>query len=31
MRNVSDKSFTGIQTTHFMFSNIFTKIVSFMR
>ena len=30
-RNVSNKRFTGIQNTHFMFNNIFTKIVSFMR
>jgi len=31
MRNVSDKSCREIQNTHFIFSNVFTKIVPFMR
>jgi len=31
MRNVSDKSCGENQNTHFMFSNLFSKIVSFMR
>jgi len=31
MRNVSDKSCTEYQNTHFMFSNLFPKIVPFMR
>ena len=31
MRNVSDKSCRGNHNTHFMFSNLFLKIVSFMR
>jgi hypothetical protein len=31
MRNVSDKSCTEKQNTHFVFSNFFTKIAPFMR
>ena len=31
MRNVSDKSCTENQNTHFVFSNFFPKIVPFMR
>ena len=31
MRNISDKSCTGNQNTHFVFSNFFSKIVPFMR
>jgi hypothetical protein len=31
MRNVSDKSCTENQNTHFMFSNVFPKIVPFVR
>jgi len=31
MRNISDKSCRGNQNTHFMSSNVFLKIVSFMR
>jgi hypothetical protein len=31
MRNVSDKSCRENQNTHFMFSNVFPKIVPFMR
>jgi len=31
MKNVSDKSYREIQNTHFVFSNIFPKIVPFMR
>jgi len=31
MRNVSDKRCTENQNTHFVFSNIFPKIVPFMR
>jgi len=31
MRNVSDKSCGGNQTTHFMFNNFFSKIMLFMR
>ena len=31
MRNVSDKSCTENQNTHFVFSNFFSKIVPFMR
>ena len=31
MRNVSDKSCRENQNTHFVFSNIFTKIVPFVR
>jgi len=30
-RNVSDKSCTENQNTHFMFNNVFPKIVPFMR
>jgi hypothetical protein len=30
MRNVSDKSCTENQNTHFVFSNFFTKIVAFL-
>jgi len=31
MRNVSDKSCTENQNTHFVFSNFFFEIVPFMR
>jgi hypothetical protein len=31
MRNVSDKSYTQNQNTHFIFSNNFPKVVPFMR
>jgi hypothetical protein len=31
MRNVTDKSCRGNQNTHFLFGNVFPKIVSFMR
>jgi len=31
MRNVSDKSCTENQNTHFMFNNFFSKILLFMR
>jgi len=31
MKNVSDKTFTENQNTHFVFSNLFSKIVLFMR
>jgi len=31
MRNVSDKSCTENQNTHFVFGNFFSKIVPFMR
>jgi len=31
IRNVSDKICLEIQNRHFMFSNFFSKIVSFMR
>jgi len=31
MRNVSDKSYTENQKTHFVFSNFFYKIVPFVR
>jgi len=31
MRNISDKSYTENQNTHFVFSDFFSKIVPFMR
>jgi len=31
MRNESDKSYREEQNTHFVFSNLFPKIVPFMR
>ena len=31
MRNVADKSCTENRNTHFMFNNIFPKIIPFMR
>jgi len=31
MRNYSDKSCTENQNTHFMFNNVYPKIVPFMR
>jgi len=31
MRNISDKSCKENQKTHFMFNNLFLKIVPFMR
>jgi len=31
MRNASDKSCRENQSTHFMFNNVFPKIVLFMR
>jgi len=31
MKNVSDKRFRENQNTHFIFNNLFSKIVSFMR
>jgi hypothetical protein len=31
MRNVSDKRYKKNQNTHFVFSNIFSKIMPFMR
>jgi len=31
MKNISDKSYRENQNTYFVFSNFFSKIVSFMR